>query len=134
MKTVLVFGTFDFLHAGHMHLLHEARNLGKRLVVSIARDNIVKEIKNIDPIHDEEERKALVEVLEMVDEVVLGDEELSSYQVLERVQPDIIALGYDQMALKEDLEKHEVNAELIVIGAYKPAERKSSAIKRAMQI
>lgn len=40
---------------------------------------------------------------------VLGDEELSSCQVLEELNPDVICLGYDQQELGEDETKMQSN-------------------------
>ena len=42
---------------------------------------------------------------ELVDRVVMGDEEQSSYKVLEELNPDVICLGYDQGNLELDLKK-----------------------------
>ncbi len=41
---------------------------------------------------------------EWVSDVILGDEEPSSYRVLGELNPDVICLGYDQQALRADLE------------------------------
>ena len=35
---VMVFGTFDYLHAGHENLFSQARELGSEIVAIIARD------------------------------------------------------------------------------------------------
>ena len=35
MKTIITYGTFDILHAGHINLLRRARALGDRLVVGL---------------------------------------------------------------------------------------------------
>lgn len=106
MQTVLVFGTFDRIHPGHRAFLERARALGDRLVVGVARDAHVRSLKHKEPRLDEEERRASVEQLEVVDEAVLCDEALGSYEILERVQPDTIAFGYDQTALEADIRRH----------------------------
>lgn len=137
-KTILIFGTFDFLHIGHIHFMKKSKALGDTLVVCIARDDTVEEIKGKRPIHDEEERKALVGELHMADEVVLGDQTLGSYGIVRRVQPDIIAVGYDQTAFEEDLQayikKNTMDILVKRIGAYQPKEKKSSKIKQALNI
>ena len=38
MKTVLTYGTYDVLHAGHIRLLARARALGDRLIVGLSTD------------------------------------------------------------------------------------------------
>lgn len=84
-------GVFDLLHPGHLHYLRGSKNQGDELVVIIARDSRIE--KNL--YFNEEERKEMVQALEMVDQTLLGSEE-SIYDTVEKVRPDIITLGYDQ--------------------------------------
>lgn len=138
MRKVLVFGTFDFLHIGHIHFLHHAKKKGDVLVVAVARDSVVKKIKKIAPIHDEKERKAIVSELSCLDTAVFGDRKLGQYAVLKKVHPDVVAVGYDQQAFEADLQKyihaHGLNILVARIPAYKPKTRKSSSIKKALNI
>jgi D-beta-D-heptose 7-phosphate kinase/D-beta-D-heptose 1-phosphate adenosyltransferase len=72
MKRIVVNGTFDILHPGHLELLNYAKSLGDYLLVAIDTDSRVKELKGPDrPIHTEHERKLLLENLKAVDEVRL---------------------------------------------------------------
>ena len=123
-KTVLVFGTFDFFHVGHLHLLRQAKTYGNRLVVAVASDAAVAHIKGQRPVHDEEERKGLVSALRMVDDTVLGDETLGVYSPVRTVAPDVIVLGYDQSALAKDLnaflKKQQLDIPIQRATAYKP--------------
>ena len=138
MKTVLVFGTFDFLHIGHIHMLQAAKKKGDKLVVAIARDIVVKKIKGKYPIHDERERKSLLVELRCIDTVIFGDKTLSTYKVLQQVKPDIIAVGYDQTRFELDMrayiQKKGLKIRVIQLQAYKPESRKSSKIKNALKI
>ena len=98
-KTVLTSGAFDLIHYGHIRLLEEAKNLGgpdARLVVIIARDETIKRLKGKKPTFPEDQRRALIEALTPVDEALLGYEALDMATVIEKVKPDIIAVGYDQ--------------------------------------
>lgn len=98
MTTVMAQGVFDLLHPGHLHYLRESKNQGDKLVAVIARDSRIEK-----DIHfNEEERQEMVQALEAVDEAILGSEE-SIYDTVERVQPDIITLGYDQPFDKEEV-------------------------------
>ena len=45
MKRIVVNGTFDILHSGHLALLNHARSLGDYLVVAIDSDRRVRELK-----------------------------------------------------------------------------------------
>jgi FAD synthetase len=103
--TVLATGVFDILHLGHLYYLTEARKLGDRLVVVVARDETAKRIKR-PPIVPEHLRLEMVRCLKPVDEAVLGDRD-DFYRVVEHIKPDIIALGHDQ---RHDPEK--IRAEL----------------------
>ena len=44
-KKIVIAGTFDILHPGHVYFLKEARKHGDSLVVVIARDETVKNLK-----------------------------------------------------------------------------------------
>lgn len=71
---IIVNGTFDLLHLGHVELLNYAKSLGDYLLVAIDSDRRVKELKgNTRPINNEIERKTLLENLKAVDEVVIFD-------------------------------------------------------------
>ncbi len=99
MTTVLTSGAFDLIHYGHIRLLEEAKRLGgpdARLVVIVARDETIRRLKQHLPVIPEDQRRAVVEALRVVDEALLGYEDLDMATVIDRVQPDIIAVGYDQ--------------------------------------
>lgn len=104
--TVLAFGTFDRLHPGHRAFLERAAALGDRLVVAVARDAHVRALKQKEPRENELARRAAVESVPGVAEAILSDEELGTYAVLDRVRPDVIAIGYDQFGLEADLRRH----------------------------
>ncbi len=133
MKTILIFGTFDFLHSGHLHAFEEAKKLEGKLIVSVASDKAVESIKGKAPIHTEDERLALVQHIDVVDEAFVGDQELGVYSFFSTLMPDVIALGYDQDGLKEDLQKffqtHGYTTELVTLSIYKDGKTKSSSIK-----
>ena len=103
---IMVFGTFDGLHQGHLNLFKQARDLGENsyLVVSIARDKNVFRIKKRKTIYKEKERCALVKKSKLADKVILAG--LDNYfSHIKKEKPDIIALGYDQKAYVKELKK-----------------------------
>ena len=130
MKTVMVFGTFDGVHPGHEYFLAEARKFGERLVVCIARDSIVYELKGQPPKRPEIERREALAEDRHVDQVVYGDRELGSYRIVEEIAPDVIALGYDQVELKQSLanwiSSRGLSIELTDIASHRPDLYKSS--------
>ena len=74
MKRIVVNGTFDILHSGHLALLNHARRLGDYLVVAIDSDRRVQELKGPSrPINTQTERQELLENLRAVDEVKIFD-------------------------------------------------------------
>lgn len=104
MKRVMVFGTFDILHPGHIYFLRQARKLGDFLIVVLAREGNVKKIKGHKPFHSEQDRKKLLESIKFVNKVVLGSKKISLQPIL-KYQPDVISLGYDQKVYTEGLKQ-----------------------------
>jgi len=103
-KAVLASGTFDLLHMGHVKYLDEAKKAGGKnaeLIVIVARDKTVEKRKGAKPVVSEDHRRALVEALEVVDEAILGFEDFSMDKVIEKIKPDIIAVGHDQSKIAE---------------------------------
>lgn len=102
-KRVMAVGVFDILHLGHLHYLQEARKFGDELVVVVATDEMVRKRKH-QPIIAQDMRLELVRGLKPVDDAILGDpsDQLKS---VERLRPDVIALGYDDYHNVEELKK-----------------------------
>jgi len=124
-KVVLASGVFDLLHLGHVKFLEEAKHTGgenAELIVVIARDSTVEQTKGRKPIMPEDQRRALVESLKVVDIAVLGFESLDIAEVVAKIKPDIIALGYDQEKMVQDvkayLKTHNLPVEIVRIGKF----------------
>ena len=100
----MVFGIFDGVHEGHRDFFRQASQYGDELIVVVGRDEICRKLKNKTPKHSEEERVQLVSQEPLVDTSLLGDQELSSYEVLEDLKPNVICFGYDQNALEKDVQ------------------------------
>lgn len=124
-KTVLTTGAFDILHYGHLRLLEEAKKAGgegARLVVIVASDNTVERRKGRKPILPGWERRAIVAALRVVDEALLGLEDIDMEKDIERIKPDVIAVGYDQddieTRLKRLIEERGYDIRVVKIGRY----------------
>jgi FAD synthetase len=105
----LASGVFDLLHLGHVRFLEEAKKAGGRnaeLVVIIARDSTVEKRKGERPIMPENQRCALVESLKVVDCAILGFKDFDMGKVIEKLKPDVIAVGYDQEGVESSLRKY----------------------------
>ena len=133
-KVVLASGTFDLLHLGHVKFLEEAKKTGgenAELVVIVARDNTVKNRKGKKPVMPEDQRRALVESLKVVDEAILGLEDFSIDKVIEKIKPDIIAVGHDQDGIEKEvrksIEKEKFDIEVAKIGRFGKRELDSSS-------
>lgn len=123
-KRVVVFGIFDGVHEGHRSLFSQAKEHGEELVVIVGRDSASLRWKRKKPKHSQETRLGLVSQEEEVSQAVLGDEEQSSYKILENLHPDVICLGYDQDDLEQDLRRwlaeRGENTPLIRLNPYQP--------------
>lgn len=96
MKTVIVNGTFDILHPGHIAMLNTARSLGDYLVVCIDTDRRVKELKgDTRPVNDQNFRRIMLQNLKAVDIVELFDSQEDLIRLLKLYQPDIMVKGSD---------------------------------------
>ncbi len=96
LRVVLAGGVFDIIHPGHIHTLRAARNLGDVLVVVVATDKTAIKMKKRAPLHGQDQRRDLVQSLSMVDVCLVGDEN-DIFRTVDRIRPEVIALGYDQI-------------------------------------
>ena len=131
---VLASGVFDLIHLGHVRFLEEAKRAGgenARLVVVVARDSTVEKSKGKKPIMPEDQRRSLVESLKVVDEAVLGYETLDIGEVISKVKPDVIALGYDQVDVEKQVRdyvaKNKVDVKIVRIGKFEENNLDSSS-------
>jgi FAD synthetase len=133
-RIVLASGVFDLLHLGHVKFLEEAKKAGGKnaaLIVIVARDSTVEQSKGRKPIMPENQRRTLVEALKVVDDAVLGFERFDLGDVIERVNPDVIALGYDQAGMEKRVQqyvdKHKLAVKVVRIGKFGEDELDSSS-------
>ena len=96
LRVVLAGGVFDIIHPGHIYTLKAAKALGDILAVVVATDNTAVKMKKRRPLHSQEQRQELVNSLSMVDVCLVGQED-DMFKTVNRVRPQIIALGYDQV-------------------------------------
>ena len=137
MRKIMVFGTFDVVHEGHLFLFEQAKKYGDFLIVVVARDKTVCKVKGRATLFGEQERLKAVASIELVDRAVLGDLR-DVYKVVEDFKPDVICLGYDQQAftdrLETELKRRGVSAVIIRLPAYKEHVFKSSLLKKKKEV
>lgn len=135
VKKVLIFGTFDLLHAGHENMIKQARELGNHIIAIIARDETVRKIKGTLPYNHEKQRSKNLKNTGLVDRVIVGSTG-NKYDIIRKIRPDVIALGYDQFAFTLGLEKliidEKMGAEIHRLKAFKPQIYKSSIIRAGL--
>ena len=127
----MVFGTFDFLHQGHLHMFTQARKHGDYLIVIIARDKTVKTIKGKHPIKSEKLRQKIV--AKYVDKAVLGNKK-DKFGALRRYKPDVVCLGYDQVVfvdeMKLEVKQQGLKTKVVRLKSHKPNVFKSSIMAK----
>jgi rfaE bifunctional protein nucleotidyltransferase chain/domain len=110
-KVVFTNGVFDILHQGHIELLKWSRNLGDRLVVGINSDASTVVLKGEGrPINSQENRKAVLQALRFVDEVVIFDD-LRPTSLIRELHPAIVVKGGEWLA-EEVRDQDEIPAEI----------------------
>ncbi len=158
LKKVIVFGTFDILHPGHLDLFNQAKKFGDFLVVVVARDKNVLKSKGKFSNNNEQVRLKELKTFNkfrklfpkywlrhkenlknknrnnlLIGKVILGNLK-DKYKILQKEKPDIIALGYDQKVnlkiLQNKLEQYNIKSVQIVrLKAFQPDIYKSSKLK-----
>lgn len=123
------------IHKGHEDMFRQARELASApyLVVSVARDSAARRHRGFAPQNNEEVRRAALAAHDLVDEVVLGDEE-GYITHIAHVNPDIIALGYDQGGeyvehLEEELARSGLAPVIVRLKSFQPEIYKTSKLR-----
>lgn len=133
-RVVLASGVFDLLHLGHVRFLEEAKRTGgpnAELIVIIARDSTVENRKGTRPVMPENQRCALVDSLKVVDCAILGFEGFDIGKVIEKIRPDVIAVGYDQEGMertvRDYVERENLKIRIVRVGKFGEDELDSSS-------
>ena len=109
---MLIAGTFDLLHPGHIYLVNEAAKMGDVYVI-VATDQNRKLYSGESPIIPENQRLEVMMSVKNVKEARLGRSDNDTLKTVEEINPDIILLGpdqkYDQNTLKQGLVEKGLN-------------------------
>lgn len=87
-------GVFDMFHIGHLNILRKAKERCDYLIVGVSTDKLCLSYKKKLPIVNYEERKAIVEAIRYVDEVV-PQIDRDKYAAWERIHFDVMFVGDD---------------------------------------
>lgn len=130
-RVVMIGGGFEIIHPGHVYTVKEAKKLGDILVVVVATDKTVSKNKGREPTTPENLRVELVSSLRHVDVALLGGVG-NIYDTLERVRPDIVALGYDQHHNEQEIvaeaERRGIHISTVRIGSPIPEVKTSKIV------
>lgn len=130
-RRVLVFGTFDILHPGHLYFLKHAKQYGDELVVIVTRDETVKKLKGRLPYFTEQERLTMLRALKFVSGAHLGDKH-GKWTMIAKWKPRVICVGHDQVKshpnIQSQLSKFKRKPIIIQLRAFKRQRYRSSKI------
>ncbi|MHA1840045.1 MAG: adenylyltransferase/cytidyltransferase family protein [Candidatus Ranarchaeia archaeon] len=115
IKRILIAGTFEIIHPGHIALIQEAAELGD-VVVVVARDSTVERIRKRPAIIPEDQRLDVIRNIKGVDYAVLGNEGPERFRIIASIRPDVILLGPNQDVdindLKNWIQSHKLDIEV----------------------
>ena len=106
-------GVFDLFHIGHLNILKRAKEMCDYLIVGVSTDELVENYKNKKPIITYEERKAIVEAIRYVDEVV-PQTSMNKVEAFENIGFNVMFHGDDWKGsplyteTEKEFEKYEV--------------------------
>lgn len=129
-KIVLLKGSFDLLHTGHIYMMEQAKKYGDILVV-IVKPNIAVKNKGDDrPIIDEMDRIQQVDSIKHVDYTILANQDVGEFEykdikelqtrryceIVKKLKPDVLVhpKGHKNPTQLEDLYK-KLNTKIIEI-------------------
>jgi len=98
-------GSFDLLHAGHLHIIFEASKVADVLIVALNTDRSIQEYKSpLRPIVSLEYRLQMMAALEFVNFVTWFDE-VDPRRVLGIIKPDVHVNGaeYGENCIEADV-------------------------------
>lgn len=99
MKKVLFQGTFDIMNWGHIQAFKDAKAQGDYLTVALNSDELVRTYKKREPILPFWQRKAILEAIVYIDEVIEADN-FSPLELIKSLDIDVYVIGSEWKASK----------------------------------
>lgn len=117
---ILVGGCFDILHYGHVIFLKKAKSLGNFLIVALESDKRVRKLKGKGrPIHNQKQRKEILESLKFIDEVMILKDTMVDADYLDlvdKVRPcQIVVTKGDVLLEKKKKQAEAIGAKVVEI-------------------
>ena len=95
MITVIIFGTFDLLHIGHINIINRCISYGNRLVVGVSSDELNYRKKQKYPVYSESDRMSIIKCLKGVDEVFKEESLEKKREYILKYKADVLIMGHD---------------------------------------
>ncbi len=96
LKTGIICGSFDLIHAGYIRMFKDAKlNACDKLLVALQTDPTIDRPEKNKCIQSASNRIEILESIKYIDEVVLYDTEQSLYELLDSTDYDVRILGTD---------------------------------------
>src|SRR5690606_38543101 len=94
MKSIITYGTFDILHAGHINLLRRAKEYGDYLIAALSSDEF-NELKGKKAYYTFEQRKMILEAVRYVDLVIPEHYWEQKIEDVKKYDIDVFVMGDD---------------------------------------
>jgi len=94
-ETGIAFGTWDYLHYGHIKFLQHAKQYCEHLIVAVDTDEYAKDKKGKDTYQDYFIRTTALNELRCVDEVIYQKRGFSKRKAILEHEPEVIFVGTD---------------------------------------
>ena len=111
-------GVFDMFHIGHLNILRRAKEQCEYLIVGVSTDENVMQYKHKMPVISYEQRKAIVEAIRYVDEVV-PQENMNKFEAWQRLHFDVMFHGSDwkgsQMFIETEQQLAAVGCDVVFL-------------------
>lgn len=95
MKKVITYGTYDFLHQGHINVLNNAKALGDYLIVGVTSDEYDRSRGKLDVWQSLPERIAAVQATGIADEIIVEEYEGQKISDIQKYDVDVFTVGSD---------------------------------------
>lgn len=111
-------GVFDMFHIGHLNILRRAKEQCEFLIVGVSTDENVMQYKHKKPVINYEQRKAIVEAIRYVDQVV-PQEDMNKFEAWQRLHFDVMFHGSDwkgsQMYIETEKKLASVGCDVVFL-------------------
>ena len=97
MKEIVGFtcSCFDLLHAGHVIMLRESKELCSKLIVGLQTDPTIDRPDKNEPVQSLMDRSEQLDAIKYVDQILLYETEGELYTLLKNLSPDLRFIGAD---------------------------------------